>query len=166
MAIAMTDKTAGNSKEAFEMLRKVLTQIEWASDPDEESASFYIDFGPPHDPVSDAVAAIATEAEQFLFYVNMGPMAPPERKDEVARFISRVNWELSIGNFEMDHEDGFVRFRSSIAFSNTVLTEALIRNAILAAMQAVEIYADPVVDVLGRGKSAQEAWLGLKAKQN
>jgi hypothetical protein len=47
MAIAMTDKTAGNSKEAFEMLRKVLTQIEWASDPDEESASFYIDFGPP-----------------------------------------------------------------------------------------------------------------------
>ncbi len=166
MAIAMTDKTAGNSKEAFETLRKVLTQIDWASDPDEENASFYIDFGSPHTPVSDAIAAIAIEPEQFLFYVNIGPMASTERRDEVARFISRVNWGLSIGNFEMDHEDGFVRFRSSIAFSNAVLTEALIRNAILAAMEMVEIYADPVVDVLGRGKSAQEAWLGVKAKQN
>jgi hypothetical protein len=166
MAIAMREKTAGNSKEAFETLRKVLTQIDWSSDPDEENASFYIDFGSPHTPVSDAIAAIAIEAEQFLFYVNIGPMAPPERRDEVARFISRVNWELSIGNFEMDHEDGFVRFRSSIAFSNTVLTEALIRNAILAAMEVIEIYADPVVDVLGRGKSAEEAWLGVKAKQN
>ena len=166
MAIAMTDKTTNNAKEAFETLRKVLTQIEWASDPDEENASFYIDFGPPYMPVSDAVAAIAMDAEQFLFYVNIGPLAPAERRDEVARFITRVNWGLSIGNFEMDYEDGFVRFKSSVAFSNTGLSEALIRNAILMAMEIVEIYADPVVDVLGRGKSAQEAWQGLRAKQN
>jgi len=166
MAIAMTDKTTSNSKEAFETLRKVLSQIEWASDPDEENASFYIDFGPPYLPVSDAVAAIAMEAEQLLFYVNIGPLAPVERRDEVARFITRVNWGLSIGNFEMDYEDGFVRFKSSVAFNNTSLSEALIRNAILMAMEIVEIYADPVVDVLGRGKSAQEAWLALKAKQN
>ncbi|HEX4603290.1 MAG TPA: YbjN domain-containing protein [Candidatus Angelobacter sp.] len=164
MAIAMTDKTI-NAKEAFETLRKVLTEIEWANDADEENASFYIDFGAPHSPVSDAVVAIAMEAEQFLFYVNIGPMAPVERRDEVARFISRVNWGLSIGNFEMDDEYGFVRFRSSVAFANAKLTEPLIRNAILAAMEIVEVYAEPVIDVLARGKSVQEAWLSVKAKR-
>ena len=164
--MVMTEKATENSKKAFDTLRKVLTEIDWAADPDEANASFYIDFGPPPVSVSDAVAAIAMEAEQFLVYINIGPMAPVERRADVARFINRVNWGLSIGNFEMDDEDGFVRFRASIAFSNTELTEPLIRNAILAAMEIVETYAEPIIDVLARGKSAAETWEGLRAKQN
>lgn len=165
MGFEMTENMTVNSQQAFETLRKVLTEIEWASEPDVEHSSFYIDFGPPHMPVSDAVAAIAMEAEHFLFYVNFGPLALPERRDEVARFITLANWGLSVGNFEMDYEDGFVRFKSSVGFSNTDLPEALIRNAILAAMNAIEIYAEPLIDVLGRGKSAQEAFTEAKANQ-
>jgi len=154
-----------NGIKAFETLGKVLGEIGWSSEPDEKNTSFYIDFGPPHVPVSDALAAIAVETGRFLFYVNIGPLAPPERRDEAARFITLANWRLSIGNFEMDYEDGFVRFKSSLDFSNADLSEALIRNAILAAMNAMEIYAEPLINVLGQGKSAQEAFMEAKAKQ-
>lgn len=149
---------------AFETLRKVLAEIGWDSELDEENASFYVDFGPPHVPVSDAVAAIAAETERFLFYVNIGPLAPPERRDEVARFITLANWGISIGSFELNYDDGFLRFKSSVDFSNAELSEALIRNAILAAMNAVEAYAEPLIDVLGRGKSAETAFREAKAK--
>lgn len=156
---------AGPGAEAFAALRRVLAEIGWDSEADEENGIFSVDFGPPHVPVSDAIAAIARDTERFLFYVNIGPLTPPERRDEVARFITLANWGISIGNFEMDYEDGFVRFKSSLWFRNAGLPEPLVRNTILAAMNAVEIYAEPLIDVLGRGKSAQEAFAEAKAKQ-
>jgi Putative bacterial sensory transduction regulator len=159
-------KDRSGASQALKTLRKVLAEIGWDSEPDEENACFYIDFGPPRVPVSDAIAAIAEDTERFLLYVNIGPSVPPERRDEVARFITLANWGLSIGNFQMDYEEGLVRFKSSIAFRGTELSEALIRNAILAAMNAIEVYAEPLIDVLGRNKKAQEAFQAAKAKKN
>jgi hypothetical protein len=159
------NKGQSGASQALRTLRQVLAEIGWDSEPDEDNACFYVDFGPPHIPVSDAIAAIAEETERFLFYVNIGPSVPPERRGEVERFITLANWGLSIGNFEMNYDEGLVRFKSSVAFRGAQLSEALIRNAILAAMNAIEVYAEPLVDVLGRGKSAQEAFREAKSKQ-
>ena len=165
MPLEMTADIEANSSKAFEVLRKVLTEIEWSSDPDGASGSFYVDFGPPHLPVSGAIAAISQEANRLLFYVHIGALASPQRRDEVARFIVLANWGIAIGNFEMDYAEGFVRFKASVDFTNTELSEALIRNAILNAMSAIEVYAEPLIDVLGSNKSAQEAFAEAKAKQ-
>ena len=165
MPFEITADIQTNSSKAFEILRKVLTEIEWNSDPDDASGSFYVDFGPPHLPVSGAIAAISQETNRFLFYVNIGALSPPQRRDEVVHFIALVNWGLSVGNFEMDYGEGFVRFKASVDFTNTELSEALIRNTILAAMSAIEVYVEPLMDVLGRNKSAQEAFADAKAKQ-
>jgi hypothetical protein len=159
------DKEQSGASQALRTLKKVLAEIGWDSEPDEENVCFYVDFGPPHIPVSDAVAGIAEDTERFLFYVNIGPSVPPERRDEVERFITLANWGLSIGNFEMEFDEGLVRFKSSVPFRGTQLSEALIRNAILGAMNAIETYAEPLIDVLGRGKGAQEAFREAKAKQ-
>lgn len=159
-------KDQPGASQALKTLRKVLAEIGWDSEPDEENTCFYVDFGPPHVPVSDAIAAIAGDTERFLFYVNIGPSVPSERRDEVARFITLANYGLSIGNFEMDYGEGLVRFKSSVAFRGAALSEALIHNAILAAMSAIEVYAEPLMDVLGRDKKAQEAFQAAKAKQD
>ncbi len=162
----MTGNAARNpaSRRAFLTLRKVLAEVQWNSDPDEEHATFHIDLGPPHVPVSDALAAIVSETGHFLFYVNFGPLAPPEKRDEVARFMTLANWGLAIGNFEMDYEDGFMRFKSSVSFGNGNLTEALIRSAILAAMAAIEVYAEPLIHVLAGSQRAQEAFIEAKSR--
>ena len=139
-------------------LERVLTEIGWEPQPDEETAGFYVDFGPPHIPVSDAFAAIALDTEQFVFYINFGPAVPPDRMNQVARFLTLANWGLMIGNFEMDYSDGHVRFKSSLSFRGTELSEVLIRNAILSAMNAVERYADSLMQVLGQGKDADQAF--------
>jgi hypothetical protein len=142
---------------AFETLRRVMTEIGWASEPDEDNLAFYVDFGPPHLPVSDAIAAVASDTRRFLFYVNVGPLAPPERRDEVARFITLANWGLSIGNLEMDYEEGHVRFKSSLAYGDLDLSEGLIRVAILSLMNVVEAYADLLIEVMSGRKSAVQA---------
>jgi Putative bacterial sensory transduction regulator len=153
-----------NSTNELATLQKVLTEIGWEPQLEEKVAGFYVDFGPPHIPISDAFAAIAADTEQFVFYINFGPAAPPERSDEVARFITSANWGLTIGNFELDYSDGQVRFKSSLNFANAELSETLIRNAILSAMNAVEAYGDLLVEVMAGMKSADQAIEEARAK--
>ena len=53
-----------------------------------------------------------------------------------------------IGNFELDYDDGQVRFKSCVDFSSTELSETMIRNAILPAMNAIEAFADRLVAIM------------------
>jgi hypothetical protein len=92
-----------------------------------------------------------------VIYFNFGLETPTERRDEVARFVTRANWGLTAGNFELDYDDGQLRFRSSFAFTGMELTEPMILNSIRDAMNVVEIYADAAVNVIARGKSAEIA---------
>jgi hypothetical protein len=71
-----------------------------------------------------------------------------------------------IGNFEMDYSDGHVRFKSSVNFRGVELSETLIRNTILSAMNAVERYADALIEVLARGKDAEQALNEVEKKTN
>ena len=146
-----------NIEPALETLRNVLDELSWEPKRAEGVAGFEVDFGPPYLPVANALAAISVQ-EQFVFYLNFGFTAAPELRDTCAQFIARANWGLTIGNFEMDYEDGQLRFKSSVAFAGAELTETLIKNAIRAAMNAVDVYADPLAAIVMRGETAAAAW--------
>jgi hypothetical protein len=141
--------------EELERLRHVLDRIGWDPQPGRSPRSYFIDFGEPHVPVSSALAAI-TEGDRFIFYVIFGVAAAEDRRDEVARFITRANYGLLIGDFELDYGDGQLQFRSSVDFSGVGLSEELIANVILPAMSAVEQYGDALMDVLA-GRRGSEA---------
>ena len=144
------------SRDPVQTLRRTLTELGW--EPEQRTDSiFYVDFGPPHMPVADAIAAVAVDSRQFVLYINLGVAAPPSRRDEVARFITRANWGLAIGNFELDYEDGHTRFKSSVAFDGKELSPEAIRNAIYWAMNAVETYAEALAEVIAGEKEPDQA---------
>jgi hypothetical protein len=142
--------------EELERLRRVLEQLEWEPQPGRTPGSLFVDFGEPHLPVSSAIAAI-TDGDRFIFYVIFGASAAADRRDEAARFITRANYGLAIGDFELDLDDGQLQFRSSVDFGGVGLSEELIANVILPAMSAVERYGDALIEVLGGTKDAQSA---------
>jgi len=149
---------------AAKNLQNVLIALGWEPQLDERTMGFIVDLGPPHLPLASIFAAISIGGDQLVIYFNFGIAAPAERRDEAARFIARANWGLMVGNFEMDYDDGQVRFKSSLDFTDAELTETLIRNAIRPAMQAVETYADALVEVIARGKSAADAIRGVETE--
>jgi hypothetical protein len=127
------------SESAMQRLGKVLAEIGW--NPEQtDSGGFHIDFGPPHLPVSTGFAAIIGDTKQLIIYLNFGFLVISEKRDEVLRLVARINWDLIIGNFELDSQDGHLRFKSSFDFEGAELDECLIRNALLGAMRAVETY--------------------------
>ena len=126
-------------------LRRVLEELEWEPEPDETVTGFHIDFGPPHFPVATAFAAIVEDAQEFVFYINFGINVAPENREAIAHAIIRINWGLTIGNFELNLDNGHLRFKSSVAYGGAGLSGPLICNAIERAMSAVELYGAELV---------------------
>lgn len=102
-------------------------------------------------------AQIRVDLEQFIFYVVMPVRAPAHMRLAVAEYITRANYGLRIGNFELDFDDGEVRYKSSLDFEGVELTPGLIRNTIYPAVQTMDRYLPGVLSVVFGGKSAEEA---------
>jgi hypothetical protein len=67
--------------------------------------------------------------------------------DDSHILINRANYGMWIGNFELGYTDGEGPNRGSIAFKDTTLTEAMIRNTIHASAQAMDQYLPGLRDV-------------------
>ena len=75
--------------------------------------------------------AHAREAEaQFAFYSVLSVNVPADKRHKVAEFITRINYGMMIGNFEMDYIDGEVRYKTSIDVDGTDLTSTIIQQIV------------------------------------
>lgn len=81
---------------------------------------------------------------------------PDEQRTAVAEFCNRANFGLAIGNFELDHDGGEVRFRTSIDAEGTEPTPALVRNAVVANVLTMDRYVTGLLAVLN-GTAAADA---------
>ena len=88
------------------------------------------------------------EQQQFVFY-SVCPMAMPDFKREaVAEFITRANYGMIIGNFELDYNDGEVRYKTSLDVEGTVLNSALIRQAVYANVLMMDRYLPGLLNLV------------------
>lgn len=105
----------------------------------------------------DCYAQVRIDLEQFLFYVVMPMRAPQQVRPAVAEFLTRANYGLRIGNFEMDYEDGEIRYKSSLDFEGATLTPALIRNTMYPGVQTMDRYLPGILSVIYGGKTPEQA---------
>jgi hypothetical protein len=75
----------------------------------------------------------------------------------VAEFITRTNYGLRIGNFEMDFQDGEVRYKSSLDFEGSTLTPEWIQHAVYPAVQTMDRYLPALMKVIDGSLSPLEA---------
>jgi hypothetical protein len=109
-------------------------------------------------PANQGNAQVLLDAERFLFHFIFDGYVEASRRLAVAEFITRVNWGLIEGGFELNFENGAVRYKVGIDFSNVELTEQLVRNAILSAMNNIEPVAVALIDVARNGRAPAEAF--------
>ncbi len=103
------------------------------------------------------------EQEQFIFYSILDLNTPEPRRTEMAEFLTRANYGMIIGNFELDFSDGEVRYKTSIDFEGSVITDALCKQVVYANVYTVDRYFAGIMAVAFGGQSAAEA---IKAIEN
>lgn len=103
------------------------------------------------------------EDEQFLFYAICPLSIPEARRAAVSEYLTRANYGMIIGNFEMDLDDGEVRFKSSVDVQDVELTDVLIRNTVYPAALMMDKYLPGLVAILG-GQGPKDAIDDIEAE--
>lgn len=88
------------------------------------------------------------DQEQFVFYSVCPVNAAEERMSAVAEFITRANYGLVIGNFELDYSDGEIRYKTSIDVEGDRLSRALIEQVVFANLSIMDLYLHGIMAVL------------------
>jgi hypothetical protein len=102
-------------------------------------------------------AQVRPDLEQFIFYVVLPVRVPEDMRAAMAEFLTRANYGLRIGNFEMDFADGEVRYKSSVDFEGISLSHVLIRNTMYPAVQTMDRYMPGILSVIYGGRTPEEA---------
>lgn len=97
------------------------------------------------------------EKKQFVFYSLCPITAPKDKRPAVAEFLTLANYGLMIGNFELDLNDGEIRYKTSIDIVGDRLSFALIKNLVYTNVTMMDEYLPGILLVINDDTSPQEA---------
>ena len=103
---------------------------------------------------------VFVEAREQYFQVVVYSVAPfnipEEHRLPAAEYLTRANYGLIIGNFELDMEDGEVRFKTSIDVEGAALASAMVRQLVFSNLRAMNQYLPGLAAVVEGKSSAKQ----------
>lgn len=100
---------------------------------------------------------------QFTFHSVLPLLVPEQQRQAMAEFITRANYGLNIGNFEMDFNDGEIRYKTGITLEDDSLTQSMIRPQVYANVLMMDRYLPAMLDVIYGGASPKDAVQSVEA---
>lgn len=92
----------------------------------------------------------------FLTYLPM--KVEEDKRAAVAEYLTRANYGLHVGNFEMDMTDGEVRYKTTgVADEDTMPGLDVIRRLTYVGFSMFDRYVPSLLSILYGGKTAEEA---------
>lgn len=84
----------------------------------------------------------AIEDGAVCIFYSIGPLeAPEERRDAIGRWLAEASYGTFLGGFEMDGEDGDIRFKTSLCLAEMPLDEMQKNGTLLGLIKAM-VYAN------------------------
>lgn len=127
-------------KSLFERVAGYLDANDWRHDADTEKG--YFSMGCRIKEASVRVIIDVFESDDWrrlLTFSTYPVMVPEHRRSAVVEALTRINYQLVYGNFEMDLADGEVRFRTVVEAEKD-LDDSMIERVLNANLNAVDRY--------------------------
>jgi hypothetical protein len=87
------------------------------------------------------------ESRTFRFYLNINQAIPDDKRPLVSEFLTRANYGLMIGNFELDFTDGEVRYKTSTKVLDGELSANSIDYLIGVNLHTIDRYFPGIMKV-------------------
>jgi hypothetical protein len=85
--------------------------------------------------------AQAVDEQSLVLLYSICPLrVPSDRRREIADYITRANYGLAAGNFELDFEDGELRYKTALHVHPEGLDSRLLKRVVRANGLAMETY--------------------------
>lgn len=143
---AVPQYTTSNSP-IFQAIINFFTQDDWAFTKNKGELSLNLAFEGDNGRWK-CYAKAREKQQQFVFY-SICPISAPESKlMAIAEFITRANYGMIIGNFELDFTDGEIRYKTGIDVEGDKLTLALIKQLVYANVTMMDEYLSGIKAVI------------------
>ena len=77
------------------------------------------------------IADINEDEKKFIFYSICGTNVPDEKRLNMCELLVRLNFGKFLGNFEMDYEDGEIRYKTSMLFGSELIEPEILEYTIM-----------------------------------
>lgn len=98
---------------------------------------------------------VKQDRDTFIVYVMSRLDFPATNRDNIALYLTRCNYGLTIGNFELDMSDGEVRYKTSVTVKGGMLSEEMIKEMVQISIVMMDKFFEGIVKV---------AYVGLDPK--
>lgn len=141
---------------AFQAIETFLKDDGWNPVVDEANLTFHLAYLGSQGRL-EVTLRLDAESEHFMVRVQ-APVAVPERARLAAsEFLTRANYGLQVGNFELDLRDGEARFKTGYIFEEIGITPRAVHNHLYAALNGMERYLLGLMSVSMGAKSPSQA---------
>ena len=98
------------------------------------------------------------EADRLFIFYSVCPIQTPESKlGAIAEYITRANYGMATGNFELDFSDGEVRYKTSICIRNDQLNLEAIAHLVSVNVSMMDRYLPGIIAVIEGDIEPKEA---------
>lgn len=104
-----------------------------------------------------------TVSRDRLMVRSLAPINTPAAKRAVmAEFLTRANYGMAIGNFEMDYNDGEIAYKTSITSGGQTISDRMIQDLVFINCLMMDKYFPGMMQVLYSGVDPEAAVAALQ----
>lgn len=144
------------SMSLFEILCQILKDDGWNFECDDKNELIRLEIHGTNSAFTSFII-IDEEQETYLCNTHIRQRIPFGKRLEVCNFMNRINYELAIGNFEMDMDDGEIRFRTYLDSAGAEPSKEQLLNLIWNGSQAFDTYYPGLLKIITADFSVEEA---------
>lgn len=101
---------------------------------------------------------ISREDEKQVTVYSIFPVKVPDyKRQSISDFVTRANYGMVIGNFEMNFYDGEIRYKTSLDVDGDRLTPALVKHLIYTNVASMDKFLPGIMSIIYGNISPEEA---------
>lgn len=126
-------------KKTMELIEKIFADLDWeyTYDPKKSVIKTGINMG---NALGNLDIYILLRKTYYSVRVCLNNNVEEKYLQQVSEYIHRVNFGLNNGNFELDFEDGEIRYKTFVSFDNIELSKDIIEDSILLPLAMFKKY--------------------------
>jgi hypothetical protein len=140
----------------FKTLCDFLEQDEWTFDIIRENEALALGVSLENGEYK-CYSVVDHELELIRFYAIAPVKVPKDKLGVVAEFIARANYGMLFGNFELDYEDGEVRFKTASCQEGMKLSHGAAKNLVYLNCSMLDDYFPGLMEVVYGNVSPEAA---------
>lgn len=103
------------------------------------------------------IADVNEDEKKFIFYSVCGANAPIEKRSEVLDLLNRLNYNFFLGHFEMDSDDGEIRYKASLLYGFITPNDDIIEQIMMTSIITMDSNLPAIMGVMFGGLTPTQA---------